>query len=352
MNGKQNPLHSVRSSGAASAPRHRQGLDGVSRARQTPRFGVAPGRAPTIARVAPQREYVPQPRQAAAPARSQVAAPSVQQQTTSRMYFEEQAPPVLQRMQRVQPVQELESARWQRPALPHIPHLSQFHTRLKQWVSMQTKPQLVMMSAACFIFLFGLTVSIIGIKTNSQVEAQTEHLSQSGEDAGDHPDETDPGPNAVSNHYVDPSFPHSISIDKIGVSSRIKALGTKQNNELKAPTNIYDTGWYINSAKPGENGAMLLDGHVHGLTKPGVFYNLKKLRTGDEVTVQRGDGENFRYRVVSTQSYERDKLDMVAATTSIDSARPGLNIITCDGQLDKANNTYKNRLLVRAVLVD
>lgn len=224
------------------------------------------------------------------------------------------------------------------------------------WIKHQTRGQLVMTSAAIFIFLFGLSASIMGFRANSHVQAEAKKLTASNassEDAGDTPDETEPEANAVANYRVDPSLPRRITIPKIGVDARIKPLGTKSNNELKAPANIYDAGWYERSARLGEKtGATLIDGHVHGLTKPGVFYGLKKVGVGELIEVERGDGEVFRYKVVRTQTYNRHNVDMAAAIASVDPARPGLNLITCTGTLEKGANTYSDRLLVQAVLVD
>lgn len=223
------------------------------------------------------------------------------------------------------------------------------------WLKTINKPQVAILSAAVFIFLAGLSVSVMGFRTNVQVEAQAKKLSQqsqNSEDAGDHPDETDLGPGAVSSYKVDPTAPRRINIPKIGVNARIKPLGTKTNNELKAPTSIYDAGWFDQSARLGERGATLIDGHVHGLTKPGVFYNLKKLSAGDKIEIERGDGKLFKYQVIRSQTYSRHSTDMQAAVASIDPALPGLNIITCTGTLEKKSNTYSERLLVQAVLVD
>lgn len=224
------------------------------------------------------------------------------------------------------------------------------------WIKQQTRGQMVMMSAAVFIFLFGLTASIMGFRANSQVEAQAKKLATTqvnAEDAGDRPDETEPDAGAIANYRVDPSLPRRITIPKLGIDARIRPLGTKSNNELKAPANIYDAGWYDRSARLGEkSGATLIDGHVHGLTKPGIFYGLKKINTGELIEVERGDGEVFRYKVVRTQTYNRHNVDMTAAISSVDPARPGLNLITCTGSLEKDANTYSDRLLVQAVLID
>lgn len=211
--------------------------------------------------------------------------------------------------------------------------------RLKQ-------PQTMLVVAGIIVFLFGITVSIMGLKTNKQVGAQasTARHAVHHEDADENPDEKDPGP--VGSYQVAPDLPRRITIPKIKVNARTLALGVKSDNQLKAPTNIYDTGWYQQSAKPGENGAILIDGHVHGPSKPGVFYNLKKLVPGDSITVERGDGQVFTYKVVKSQSYSKDAVDMAAAITPVVPGQQGLNIITCNGSLK--GTSYEERLIVFA----
>lgn len=94
---------------------------------------------------------------------------------------------------------------------------------------------------------------------------------------------------------------------------------------------------------------MLIDGHVHGPIEPGVFADLKKLKPGDEVKIERGDGQIFTYQVVDSKTYPAESVDMGAALRSAQSGRPGLNLITCTGKLDRATNSYKERLVVFTV---
>ncbi len=214
-----------------------------------------------------------------------------------------------------------------------------------------SKPQVVMLGAASVVFLFGVVVGILGLQANSQVEAQATQISQqrSDGDADLRPDETQPSAQDISSYRVAPDLPKRLIIPKIHTNARVKALGTKNDNQLKAPTNIYDIGWYEKSAKPGENGAVLVNGHVHGPKKPGVFTNLKKLSQGDEVSIERGDGEIFTYTVVKAQSYPANAVDMAAALVPAVPGKQGLNIITCNGSLNGNRTGYEERLIVFAV---
>lgn len=209
----------------------------------------------------------------------------------------------------------------------------------------------ILTAMAVVLFLCGLGVGGLQFKTNQQVKGQVKVLaaqtSDSGALSGEVPSEDKPTGN-ITQYKVAPLSPKLLRIGKINVETRIARLGVGANNELKAPANIHDAGWYEGSARPGEAGAVLLDGHVHGPTLPGVFANLKKLAVGDKISVERGDGKQFTYRVVRKESYDVDKVDMGAAFSSAQPGKPGLNMITCDGSFDKAGN-YNKRLVVFAV---
>lgn len=207
---------------------------------------------------------------------------------------------------------------------------------------------------ACVIFAIGIFVAMQGQKVNQQVEAQVNNLQQAtsgdvdGDGDDDVPDETPVG--NIQSYTVAPDQPRFIRVAKLGVEARVLRLGVTANNELDAPNNIYDVGWYEGSSKPGKHGAMLVDGHVHGPTTPGVFYGLKDLVAGDNIEVERGDGKKFTYKVVKSETYDANNVDMNAALVSAEQGRPGLNLITCTGNVNYAESSYDQRIIVFAVL--
>lgn len=211
---------------------------------------------------------------------------------------------------------------------------------------------------AVVIFVTGGVVSYMNWRTNKQVAAWVNNQAGSEDGGGnntssdgDTPDETEPQGES-SSYRVAADLPRMLRIGEIQVTARVKPLGVKNNNELKAPSNIYDVGWYEASSKPGTGGTTLLDGHVHGPTKPGIFYNLKKLKVDSLIEVERGDGQKISYKVVKMQKYAADKVDMAAALTPVIPGKEALNLITCAGNLDKKTNTYPDRLIVFATRVD
>lgn len=157
-------------------------------------------------------------------------------------------------------------------------------------------------------------------------------------------------PKAVQTYQVAPDAPKYLDIVKLHIHTRILSMGTEKNGALQVPWNIYDTGWYSRSAKPGELSAMLVDGHS-GIGKvQGVFWNLMTLQPGDTIIITRGDGKQLSYAVAKVQTVQVQKVDMANMMTSLDSTRPGLNLITCAGDRIPGTNELNERVEVYAVL--
>jgi sortase (surface protein transpeptidase) len=149
-----------------------------------------------------------------------------------------------------------------------------------------------------------------------------------------------------SQYQVAADMPRYLFIPDISVRAMIKPEGLTKDNQIDVPRNAFDVGWYNGSAKPGQAGAMLVDGHVSGGNIPGIFYNLKDLTPGMTLKVERGDGEMLTYRVVKSESYDYKNVDMQAALSPVNSNARGLNLITCDGQVIKGSNNFDKRLVI------
>ncbi len=151
---------------------------------------------------------------------------------------------------------------------------------------------------------------------------------------------------SFSSYMVAPSLPRYLKIPTLNVDARVLAVGVNQLGEVGTPEDIYDTAWYNKSAEPGAPGAMLIDGHVSGWSVKGVFYNLKNLTPGDTIQVERGDGAVLNYKVIRSQVYAYNKVDMNAALSPVIDGKPGLNLITCDGNVIRGTNEYSQRIIV------
>jgi LPXTG-site transpeptidase (sortase) family protein len=242
------------------------------------------------------------------------------------------------------------------PAPSYVPSPEQSHwtapslsiSKPKIW-QRYSKLQMALVSMACFMFLVGIFVSLQTVLTNHKNSAQVAALAKSANsrnNSGSVPSTDKPSAKAISQYIVAPDAPRYLKIPKLGVNARVLQVGTNKDGSLGTPSNVFDTAWYNASAKPGQPGATLIDGHVSSWTSHGVFYGLKNLKPGDTMQVVRGDGSVFNYKVVKTQVYKDNNVDMRAAITPVVQGTPGLNLITCTGQVKPGTSEFNERVIV------
>lgn len=108
---------------------------------------------------------------------------------------------------------------------------------------------------------------------------------------------------------------------------------------------VRQASWLEGSAFPSWNGNSLITSHVYlpnGL--PGPFVNLSKLQYGDEVLIH-AYGQKYTFEVSSNE--------VVApydASAFRHEEKPWLTLVTCR-EYDEKTNTYRQRVLIRAVPV-
>lgn len=167
--------------------------------------------------------------------------------------------------------------------------------------------------------------------------------------------EEKPEEHVVAEYTVPADHPRYLVIPKLGINNaRVISVGINQKGQLGTPNNIFDVGWYDSSAKPGQDGTVLIDGHNGGPHVHGVFKDLPNLATGDVIMIERGDGLLFKYSVVENKSVLLDEADKYMAT-ALKSPVPGkqsLTLITCTGEWSTERDTYLSRQFTRAVLVE
>ena len=167
--------------------------------------------------------------------------------------------------------------------------------------------------------------------------------------------EEEPTATEIREYVVAPDRPRYLSIEKIGVNkARILPMGINSKGELDTPINIFDVGWYESSGMPGQGGTMVIDGHNGGPHVIGVFKYTPTLVMGDIITVERGDGLIFRYKVVENNTIPLSEADayMRTAATTPEKGKESVTLISCTGEWSQQQNTYLSRQFTRAILVD
>lgn len=202
----------------------------------------------------------------------------------------------------------------------------------------------ILIGAAIIIAVTGALILGKQLKDNRAARAERDTAHHEYPAA---PSTTRPAPSEFDTYQVPADNPRYLFIPTLSVKAMVKPLGVDAHNKLNAPTNVFDVGWYNKSARPGMPGVMVMDGHVSSWTAHGVFYELKKVKIGQLLGVERGDGTKFTYRVVKKQVYDAAHVDMQAVLQPV-SAKPGLNLITCDGNVIKGTNNFAERLVIFA----
>jgi LPXTG-site transpeptidase (sortase) family protein len=142
---------------------------------------------------------------------------------------------------------------------------------------------------------------------------------------------------------ISPALPaRRVLIPTIGVDSKVIQLGTKldRNGNIAWETAPFAVGQHKGLAGPGENGNMVLSGHISSPAEGAVFHNLPKLKVGEGVIVGTEERQ-YLYRVIDVKTVTPDQVSVLDQTPD-----PTLTVITC-----VPDGIYSHRLVVTARLV-
>ncbi|HMS23581.1 MAG TPA: class F sortase [Candidatus Saccharibacteria bacterium] len=151
-------------------------------------------------------------------------------------------------------------------------------------------------------------------------------------------------------NYLSKSKPVSLKIPAIGVSSEVIALGKLPDNSMETPNNGTQVGWYKYSPSPGQIGPSVIAGHVDWIDGPAVFWNLKNLKSGDQIKITRADKKVVEYEVEKIQQFNQDNFPTKAVYGNTDTAT--LRLITCSGNFDSTTYEYDKNIVVFARAVN
>ncbi|SFP88661.1 class F sortase [Salibacterium halotolerans] len=142
-------------------------------------------------------------------------------------------------------------------------------------------------------------------------------------------------------------IPAAVNIPAISVEAAVNKVGRLPSGKMGEPENVEDVGWYGPGYRPGEQGSAVLAGHVDSKTGPAVFFELEKLKAGDEIIVRGNNGEQETFIVQNQKSYDRS--DAPVEEIFGWSYRRQLKLITCTGEFNENAGTHEKRLVVYAV---
>ena len=144
------------------------------------------------------------------------------------------------------------------------------------------------------------------------------------------------------------SRPVRIRIPAIDVDSSLVDLAVDGARVLQPPERFDVAGWFAGGTRPGDVGPALIAAHVDSKAGPAVFFRLVDLRAGDEILVDRADGTTARFTVHRTGHFAKPTFptEQVYAPTP----EPELRLVTCGGTFDYQVRSYRDNVIVEAVL--
>ena len=140
--------------------------------------------------------------------------------------------------------------------------------------------------------------------------------------------------------------PTVVSIPAVGLTARIVPVGLTGTGAIAVP-NPSVAGWYRLDPTPGDDGPVVLVGHVDTIDGPAVFYRLTAVHVGDAVLVIRADGSRAHFiisRVTVVKKTAFPGRAVFAPTSGAD-----IRLITCTGQFDPSSHHYVDSLIAWGV---
>lgn len=172
-------------------------------------------------------------------------------------------------------------------------------------------------------------------------------------EGGETVDEEKPTETQIKEHVVAPDKPRYLTINSLGIyTAPIVEIGLGSGGELGTPNRAWYVGWYTGSVLPGEDGVTMLDAHGGDLGN-GIFKYLPRIAVGADIVVEMGDGRKYTYTVVDKATKnigEEANSYMNTAFSSPQAGVPSMTLITCTGEWSDKQQTYLQRLFVRAAL--
>jgi len=145
------------------------------------------------------------------------------------------------------------------------------------------------------------------------------------------------------------SRPVRIQVPAIGADTSLLDLGLQADGTLEVPPDAESVGWFTGGPTPGQLGPAVVVGHVDWAGTRGVFYDLRDMQPGNEITITRADGSVAYFQVRSNEQFPKDQFPTAAVYGNLDHA--GLRLITCGGSFDSAARSYLDNIVVFADLV-
>ncbi len=140
-------------------------------------------------------------------------------------------------------------------------------------------------------------------------------------------------------------IPLRLQIPKFKIDAAVELIGSAANGSMGIPKKVDNVAWYAPGIAPGEVGNAVIAGHLDRANgKPAVFWNIGKLKVGDELIVVSANKLKYHFAVTRVQSYPYDQAPLEDIFGF--ALQSQLNLITCNGVWNQGAHNYSKRLVV------
>ena len=145
--------------------------------------------------------------------------------------------------------------------------------------------------------------------------------------------------------------PTAMTMDTFGIDAEVYAADIV-DGAMTDPTGPYVVAWYQELAKLGQNGNVVVAGHVdYWSVGEAVFWGFKDpgAKAGQEIVLTGEDGSKHHYAVATSRNYDNGSLtkDIIQHQIAGPTRIPVLTIITCGGTFNAVTGEYDQRIVVR-----
>ena len=141
--------------------------------------------------------------------------------------------------------------------------------------------------------------------------------------------------------------PLRVRVPAIGLDADVRPVGVGGDRQMRLPDDPRVLGWYRFGPSPGDDGSVVLAGHVDSRRfGVGPLVALQTVEVGTVVQVVTRPGEVRTYRVDSIERFDQQALPAAVF------ARTGperLRLVTCTGPYLPEAGGYQQNLVVTAV---
>lgn len=150
-----------------------------------------------------------------------------------------------------------------------------------------------------------------------------------------------------------PTDPVNIVVENAGINASVEHQDIV-DGVMVNPSGPWVVAWYRQTATLGEQGNVVLAGHVDFWNVgPSVFFNVRDLAQGDEIVLTGANDRTYTYAVDWVETFLMEDLTtggVLQDVTGHTDTR-SVTLITCGGEFDYVNGEYLSRMVVRATFV-